>query len=320
MTIVYVGIRVVFMVAAPSHSSARWRVAVDGGGTNTRLRLLDLTGRRLGEGRAGPSALGQGAEPAWAAIAAALADAARAAGLPTPPWSECELGLGLSGANSPPLRDAFLVAAPACARLVLANDSDAALLGAHGGRPGVLLIAGTGSIGEVLRPDGSRGQVGGWGWVNGDEGSGAWLGLAAMRHAQRAFDRREPAGPLALQIWQLARSETGKPDSADALLAWCAAAGQQRYATLAPLVFEREADDATAARLIAQAITELEQLARALDPEGQLPLALCGSIAERLASRLADEALRRRIVSPKGDAMDGALLLLMLNRQPEATP
>lgn len=307
------------MAAAPTPTTARWRLAVDGGGTNTRLRLHDLDGRRLSEGRAGPSALGQGAESAWAAIAAALADAAQAAGLPTPAWSDCELGLGLSGANSPPLRDAFLAAAPACARLVLANDSDTALLGAHGGRPGVLLIAGTGSIAEVLRADGSRAQAGGWGWLNGDEGSGAWLGLAAMRHAQRAFDGREPAGPLALQIWALARSETGKADGAEALLAWCAAAGQQRYATLAPLVFEREADDASAARLIAQAIAELEQLARALDPEGQLPLALCGSIAERLAPRLADEALRRRIVSPEGDAMDGALLLL-LNRPPEATP
>lgn len=87
---------------------------------------------------------------------------------------------------------------------------------------------------------------------------------------------------------------------------------------MAPLVFEREADDPTAAGLIEQAIAELELLAQALDPEGELPLALCGSIAERLAPRLRDAALRRRLVSPQGDAMDGALLLL--NRQPEATP
>lgn len=309
------------MVAAPPPFPVRWRVAVDGGGTNTRLRLVDRDGRQA-EGRAGPSALGQGAEAAWAAIAAALAEAAGHAGLPTPAWQDCALGLGLSGANSPPLRDAFLRAAPAGAHLVLANDSDTALLGAHGGRPGVLLIAGTGSIGQVLRADGSRAQVGGWGWVNGDEGSGAWLGLAAMRHAQRAFDGREPAGPLALQLWQRVRTDTGLSDGAEALLAWCAEAGQQRYATLAPAVFEREADDATAARLIAQAIRELEQLARALDPGGQLPLALCGSIAERLAPRIfhgeADEALRRRIVSPQGDAMDGALLLL--NPPSEASP
>lgn len=297
---------------------ARWLVAVDGGGTHTRLRLSDADGHRLGEGRAGPSALGQGVAAAWTAIQAALVDAAQAAGLPPPDWRDCAVGLGLSGANSPALRQAFLAAAPACARLVLAGDGFAALLGAHGGRPGALLIAGTGSVGELLRADGSRRQVGGWGWLSGDEGSGAWLGLAALRHAQRAFDGRERAGPLALQIWQLARNETGVADGAKALLAWAAGAGQQRHASLAPLVFEREADDPTAAGLIEQAIAELELLAQALDPEGELPLALCGSIAERLAPRLRDAALRRRLVSPQGDAMDGALLLL--NRQPEATP
>lgn len=322
LTTLNVGIRVVFMVAASSSLPVRWRVAVDGGGTHTRLRLIDRDGQRLAEGRAGPSALGQGAAAAWAAIAAALADAASAAGLPTPAWSDCALGLGLSGANSPPLRDAFVAAAPAGAQLVLANDSDTALLGAHGGRPGVLVIAGTGSIGQVLRADGSRAQAGGWGWINGDEGSGAWLGLAAMRHAQRAFDGRERAGPLALALWQRARTETGLADGGEALLAWCAGAGQQRYATLAPVVFEREADDATAARLIAQAIADIEHLDRALDPEAGLPLALCGSIAERLAPRIfhgeADEARRHRLVRPQGDAMDGALLLL--NPTPEATP
>ncbi len=298
-----------------SSPAARWRVAVDGGGTNTRLRLLDAGGRQRGEGRAGPSALGQGATQAWAAIGSALAKAAAAAGLPTPAWSDCELGLGLSGANSPPMRDAFLAAAPDCARLVLDGDGFAALLGAHGGTPGALLIAGTGSVGEALLRDGRRRLVGGWGWLNGDEGSGAWLGLAAMRHAQRAFDGREAAGPLALRIGQLAReADGGSPDGAQALLRWCAEAGQQRYASLAPLVFEHEAEDAAAARLVAQALVELEALARALDPEASLPLALCGSIAERLAPRFGDASLRARLVRPQGDAMDGALLLL--NREP----
>lgn len=287
----------------------RWRIGVDGGGTHTRLRLCDAQGRPLGEAKTGPSALGQGAEQAWAAIAEALAGAAAQAGIATPAWRDCALGLGLSGAASPPRAQAFLAIAPACAQLALDTDGFAALLGAHGGAPGALVIAGTGSVGEALLPDGSRRQVGGWGWQNGDEGSGAWLGLAALRHCQRVLDGRLPGGSLAAAIVAQAQRDTGIAEAVPALLAWNAKAGQHRVASLAPLVFALEAEDAAARHLIAQALSELEQLALALDPEGELPLALCGSIAGRLAPRLGDP-VRSRCRPPIGDAMAGALLLI----------
>jgi len=286
-----------------------WRLGVDGGGTHTRLRLCDTQGHPLGEGLAGPSALGQGAEQAWTAIGDALADAAARAGVATPDWRDCALGLGLSGAASPPRAQAFLAAAPACALLALDTDGFAALLGAHGGQPGALVIAGTGSVGEALLADGSRRQVGGWGWQNGDEGSGAWLGLAALRHAQRVLDGRLPGGALAAAIVATAQRDTGIAEPVPALLAWNATAGQHRVAGLAPLVFALEAEDAAARHLIAAALAELEQLALALDPEGTLPLALCGSIAARLAPRLG-EPVRSRCRAPIGDAMAGALLMI----------
>lgn len=286
--------------------AARWRIGVDGGGTNTRLRLCDAAGKPLAEGRAGPSALGQGAAPAWAALGAALADAAAAAGLPTPPWPECALGLGLSGAGSAQWVAGFLALDPGCAQIRLDSDGFAALLGAHAGRPGALLIAGTGSVAEAWLADGSRRQVGGWGWKNGDEGSGAWLGLAALRELQRVLDGRAAAGPLSQAVLAQVRSQqTGEP--VPALLAWNAAAGQQQVASLAPLVFAHEADDAVAARLLAQAVAELEQLAQAVHPS--LPLVLAGSVAERLAPRFS-AATRARLVHPAGDAAQGALYLL----------
>ena len=59
----------------------RYQVGVDGGGTHTRLRLVDEQGRLLGEGEAGPSALGQGIEQAWLHLGQALRQAAARAGL-----------------------------------------------------------------------------------------------------------------------------------------------------------------------------------------------------------------------------------------------
>ncbi|MEY2653988.1 MAG: hypothetical protein RLZZ524_1016, partial [Pseudomonadota bacterium] len=72
--------------ATPTRSRIRTRTAfpfligVDGGGTGTRARLCDAQGRVLGDGAAGPSALGQGVEQAWRHIGQAVEAAFGAAG------------------------------------------------------------------------------------------------------------------------------------------------------------------------------------------------------------------------------------------------
>lgn len=284
-------------------SRASYLIGVDGGGTGTRLTLADAQGQELARGEAGPSALGQGVAQAWSHVLQALDRACAAAGLAPPALADCAIGLGLSGAGVVAQARDFVDANPGFAAVALDNDGITAVLGAHGGRPGAVLVAGTGSVGEALRADGSRLLVGGWGWINGDEGSGAWLGLRAMRHAQQALDGRQPAGVLARAVWAHAGSERS------ALLAWCATAGQKGHAGLAPLVFDCARDDAFAAALIDEALVELERLAQALDPEQQLPLVLSGSIALRLQPKLS-AALRARCVPAQADAAAGALLML----------
>jgi glucosamine kinase len=278
-------------------------IGVDGGGSRTRARLCDDCGQTLADGQAGPSALAQGVQQAWQQVQKAVAAAAASAGLPAPDWRHCALGLGLSGANLPGAAQCFLQAAPPCAVLALDSDAWIGLLGAHGDRPGALLIAGTGSVGMARDIQGQRRSVGGWGWANGDEGSGAWLGLAAVRHAQRVLDGRESHGPLASAVLRV----TG--DNSPALLAWQRTAGQTGHAALAPLVFEHEAADPKAARLLRQAQAELLLIAQALDPLAQLPVVLAGSVAQRLAPRLAP-FLGGRCVPAKADALAGALQLV----------
>ncbi|MCV2353314.1 ATPase [Paucibacter sp. B2R-40] len=284
-------------------SAARFLIGVDGGGTGTRVRLTDLQGRVLGQGDAGPSALGQGAEQAWLHIQQAVAVAAAQAGLVNLAPADCAIGLGLSGAGVPTQAAEFLARQPGYAALALDNDGFTTVLGAHAGQPGAVVASGTGSVGEVLRRDGSRGLAGGWGWIAGDEGSGAWLGLKAMRHACQALDGRVPVGPLAQAIWAVAGSHT------EAMLAWGAVAGQHAYASLAPLVFDCAGSDPVAAGFVAEAVLELEKLAHALDPDASLPLALCGSVALRLAPDFS-AALRARCVPPQGDSADGGVHLV----------
>lgn len=284
------------LTSRDSGRPVRHWVGIDGGGTRTRAWVAGADGTVIGRGEAGASALGQGAEQAWRHIAEAVAVAAPGVALST-----CALGLGLSGTGVPAQLQAFLAADPGVARLTVVTDGLVALLGAHGGEPGALLISGTGSVAEALLPDGSRRMVGGWGWQIGDEGSGAWLGQQAMKLAQAAFDGRAANGPLAQAVFVAAGA------SREALLGYCAQAGQAGYARLAPLVFDHADGDPAAAALLDQAARALDALAQAVHPT--LPLALAGSIAQRLLPRL-NPAVQARRIEPRGEPVAGALWLI----------
>ena len=278
-------------------------IGVDGGGSGTRVAVTLPDGNLLARGQAGPSALGQGVSQAWQNILQAITTAFASLGTPLPLWSNCAMGAGLSGVSHRPWSEQFHAQNPGFARLALDTDAHTMLLGAHGGLPGAMVAAGTGSVGEVLHADGSRFQVSGWGFPVGDEGSGAWLGLRAMGLAQQALDRRGAMGPLAQRI--LERCGTHR----EALQGWCAVSRQFEYAQLARLVFDAAATDPAAEDLLQQAALALDGVAQALDPAHALPLAICGSIGEQLQHRLSPTTLAR-CVQANQDAALGAVHLI----------
>lgn len=291
------------MTAHP-RSKVRYLVGIDGGGTATRARLTLATDERLlASAEAGPSALGQGIAQAWDNVSRVIERAFAAAGIRDWRRGECGLGLGLAGAILPAHRAQFLRAAEGFTQLALESDGYTTLLGAHAGRPGAVVAAGTGSIGEALRRNGTHVSIGGWGYPVGDEGSGAWLGVRAMRHAQHVADGRLPSSALARAVGHVAGT------TRESLLAWCECAGQHAYAALAPIVFDCEPTDRVAAELLDAAAHALDAIALVLDPDGALPLCIAGSIGLRLRPRLSP-AVRSRLVEPAGDAIDGALRLI----------
>ncbi|MBC5785690.1 ATPase [Ramlibacter sp. USB13] len=287
-------------------------IGVDGGGSGTRALVHSVRGGVVGTGSAGPSALQQGVPQAWDNVLAAVRQAFTSAGRDVPAWDRCVLAAGLSGVSHAPWRDAFLARDPGFAALDAETDSFTMLMGAHGGQPGAILIAGTGSIAEALRADGSRATVGGWGFRVDDEGSGGWLGLQAVRHGLAAFDGRANTSPLARRVWMHCGDER------ETLQEWCGSAGQFEFAQLARAVFECEESDPVASRLLAQATSALEELALAIDPRGRLPLAVAGSIGERLAPRMRP-FVRSRIVPAQAGPAEGALMLARaLRKETEA--
>ena len=283
-------------------------IGVDGGGTGTRVRLARFSPHgvvELAQGASGPSGLGLGIARAWASVQDAVAQAFAVAGIEQPSLDRIAIGLGLAGVHNRQWAQAFEQANPGYAALRLETDAFSTLLGAHGGRPGAIVAIGTGSVGEVLQPDGTRREVGGWGFPAGDEASGGWIGLAAVNHIEQVLDGRRPASSFATDVIEACGGNRA------AIQVWLGKATQTTYASLAPLVL-RHADDPAARAILTKAGDEAAAIARALDPDGTLPLALCGGLGSALRDWLPP-ALAARASAPAGDSARGALRLIELH-------
>lgn len=280
-------------------------IGVDGGGTGTRVRLARGDGPQLAQAEGGPSGLALGIANAWTNIDAAISQAFLMAGLERPANSDVAVGAGLAGVHNKEWARAFEAANPGFAALRLETDGYTTLIGAHDGRPGIIVAIGTGSVGEGLSADGVHREVGGWGFPAGDEASGGWMGLKAINHMQQVLDGRRPSTPLARAVADACGGER------DAIQAWLGSANQTAFASLAPLVIRHAADDVVAAAILQQAGAEVASIAAALDPTYTLPLALCGGLGAALRGYLP-ERLLARTVPPAGDAAAGALRMIQL--------
>jgi glucosamine kinase len=280
-------------------------IGVDGGGTGTRVRLAHRDGTEIAQGTSGPSGLGLGIARAWAAVQHAVAAAFAAAGVEQPSPARIAIGLGLAGVHNKQWAAEFVAANPGYAAIRLETDAFTTLMGAHGGAAGAIVAIGTGSVGEVLREDGSRHEVGGWGFPAGDEASGGWIGLRAIGHIEQVLDGRRERGAFADSIIEACGGNR------DAIQVWLGKATQTAYASLAPLVL-RHADDPVARAILLDAGSEVACIAHALDPDGKLPLALCGGLGAALRDFLPS-GLLARTAPPQGDSAAGALRMIDLH-------
>lgn len=277
-------------------------IGADGGGTGTRVRLARADGGILAQGSSGPSGLSLGIMRAWDTIQHAVAAAFDAAGLTMPALERMAIGLGLAGVHNKQWAAGFVAANPGYAELVLETDAFTTLMGAHDGAPGAILAIGTGSVGEAMFADGTRREVGGWGFPAGDEAGGGGIGLRAVNHIQQVLDGRRPPSDFAGEVIHHCGG------SRDALQVWLGEATQTTYAALAPIVL-RHAGDPVARAILDNAGREAGDIAHALDPDRTLPLALCGGLGAALRDYLPP-ALARRAVAPCGDSATGALRLI----------
>jgi len=290
------------MSAAAQNASGRLFIGVDGGGTGCRARIEDDNGQVLGTGIAGAAALRFGIARSFAAVAAACHAALDEAGLPREALKDVTAGVGLSGVGRKGVLEELQAYPHPFRAVAYVNDATIACLGAHAGRDGGIVIVGTGSIGFAL-VEGREIRVGGYGFPISDEGSGADLGLHAIRLALRAYDERNVATSFTREVMARFRDD---PFEA---VAWMDKATATDYAAFAPLVM-RHADngDPVARKIVRDAAEQIDELVRRLVECGAPKIALLGGLASPIQLWLAPD-VQRRIAPIEGDAVDGALLL-----------
>jgi N-acetylglucosamine kinase-like BadF-type ATPase len=313
-------------------------LAIDAGGTKTRCLLADAS-RVLACASTGTVKLMRVSEAeADARLRAILDEVASAAGASLA--NITRTCFGLAGLSSPTVRAwaTHAVSASVGGSLLLCGDEEIALDAAFAGGPGILVIAGTGSNAIGRAPGGSLHGAGGWGPVLGDEGSGYWIGLEAIRAALRAQDRapvpaatqtgRAAAASMLLREiqahWNLA--SLGDLVALGNLRAPSATSAPPDFAALAPVVAQCAAQgDALAPRILQHAGEELADLvalvARKMSGQAspgaipsEIPVAFTGSVLASIApvrdamiSRLAGTLPAARVRAEVVDPLDGAL-------------
>lgn len=272
-------------------------VGVDGGGSRTTAVAVDEHGAEVARGGSGPCGFqSDGPVPAAAAIGALLAELTR----PLPDQPVVMLVCAMAGGGRPgPAKELerLLGHAGLADDVAVVTDADAALHAAFGTGPGILVIAGTGSIAVGRRADGRIGRSGGLLPPGGDPGSGEWLARQAiLAGVDRVFSREQ----------------------------WALTAPRAEVSAVARAVCEAaDSGDRTARQLLERAAGELAALA--LDVEASLApwshppkVALAGGLLEpgrpvraALTATLGRVAPHLSIVVDRVDGALGAALLAL---------
>jgi N-acetylglucosamine kinase-like BadF-type ATPase len=277
-------------------------LGIDAGGTKTVCLLADADGRVRASAR-GPGAnlqvLGEleVEKVLHEVMESVLADET------TPPRAIC---LGIAGVDRPhdnAIIRGIMRRIGHKAPVLVVNDALAALVAGAGDQgPGIVLIAGTGSICYGRSQAGQAARAGGWGYLLGDEGSGWWIGQRTLSAIMRASDGRGPATLLTERV--LAHLELAETSD---LIQEVYYRDTRRHAVAGLSgVVQRAADDGdvVARQLLEASADELalavRSVATRLEMRGQqFPLVLSGSLFRVLPTLLSDVLARLAEVTPR---------------------
>jgi glucosamine kinase len=291
-------------------------LGIDGGGTKTRCVVGDEK-LQLGAGSSSSSKVQRVGEAcARSALAGAVNEACVQAGIS--PRQIARTCAGITGAarseTAGVMRD--LICGIVGGHIEIVGDIEIAFEDAFGSGPGVMLIAGTGSIAFGKNESGETARAAGWGYPISDEGSGQWIGAEAVRWALRARDRGLPSELLSELMKKLGASNF------EDFIVRLNANPPVDFAALFPTVLAAyDKRDQVAAEILTRAGRELSTIAATvierLFREQLVSVAIHGGVfagsatvrncfAQELKSRYPKAVLLGREVDPARGALDRA--------------
>jgi glucosamine kinase len=294
-------------------------LGIDAGGTSTRAVLVTRHGRIIGYGTAEAGNYHNvGLKTAGQRMTEAVTAAWRTAGKPVQAASHAFLGC--AGVKS--RLDASRVRAIAesaelakAGEVTVENDLFNALAGGLSGRPGIALIAGTGTNCLGRNEEGATHMCGGWGWLLDDDGGAFGLALSAIRAALRSADNRQR--PTTLLPAVLAFFKLTEPNEILARFyteSWTPG----EIANFAPVVTRLAAEgDATAQSILASNARALRELVsgtiRALNFSTPPEVVLLGGCVrsgspyqELVQNEIRMHCPKVRLTEPEGSSVAGA--------------
>jgi glucosamine kinase len=261
-------------------------LGIDGGGSKTSCVIGDENSL-LGMGAsAGSNVVRVGEGQARESLSAAIRQACAAANIsPTQIERTCA---GIAGGARPEIAAVVrrILSEFVAGEIEVVGDMVIALEAAFGGGPGVIVIAGTGSIAYGRNSVGAIARAGGWGFAISDEGSGHWIGRRAVAACMRAHDE---AGNKSASILFESIMKSWSVTTREQVVVAANAAPAPDFAALLPRVLSAaDAGDATARAVLTQAGTELACLAKIVigrifsGPEA-VPVAVSGGVFRNCA-------------------------------------
>jgi len=264
-------------------------LGIDGGGTRTRASIVDGAEVLAFAENGSIKRLRVGTKAAESNLRAILEDVFSKAGVKNVKAASA----GVASATMPGVKDWItgVFSEFGVRHSEVVGDEVIALDGAFKGGPGILQIAGTGSNCIGRAPDGGRESAGGWSSRLGDEGSGYWIGLHAVRRALRAFDHEEPTKILETvgAMWgtktleELVNLGDSTPGPDFAALAPAIDALAEKGDAVALSVLKQAADD-----LVDSVLLVRSKLRRKHNLAVEVPVAWIGSVIGK--SRIVREA------------------------------
>jgi N-acetylglucosamine kinase-like BadF-type ATPase len=292
-------------------------LGIDGGQSATIAVIGDQSGRVLGVGRGGPCnhvGAAEGRTKFVNAIGGCVGEACRAAGLDSSLIEFESVCAGFSG--GPADKEVHLRELVRARATMVTTDALIALAGATAGAPGIITIAGTGSIAWGRNAERKVARAGGWGYIFGDEGGGFDL----TRQALRAVLRHEEGWGPATSLREMLLEATGAADANDLLHRFYTTQfPRPQIASFSKLVDEAaKSGDPLARHILLNAAQQLATAASAVrtqlfEPRAPVEIAYVGGVFRsqilldrfRLLVELEDG---NRAIAPRYEPAAGALI------------